>query len=80
MKRSMKPNWIDQVKEITVEEARLLDNLGVQVYGDYYISEDNPFFSTPDWDKDPHWLRVLFYKAEEGFPVVFYLPKEGTDE
>lgn len=89
MKPSMKPKWIDQVKEITVEEASLLYDLGVQIYGDF-SDECASFYSSPDWDKSKAraicrrrsaWTKNLFRKARDrGSRVVFYLPKEDTDE
>lgn len=47
-----KPSWIDQVKEITDEEADLLMSLGVDVWADY--SHDG---HPGGWDPEPTHLR-----------------------
>lgn len=77
-----KPSWIDEVKEITFEEAELMHSLGVDVGGDY-----GPPFGGDDgtsWSQVPvyssvitsWWYMVLEHKRAGIRPVVFYVRKD----
>lgn len=47
-KHIKKPKWYSKVKEITEEEARLLDSMGSVVYFDYYSATVQGWYSRYD--------------------------------
>lgn len=78
---SLKPSWINEVKEVTEEEARLLTALGVKVAYDYqgdgyYWHEEYKYCLTTH-DLAPHrfWLDHEIRK-DRGLTVILFVERE----
>lgn len=81
---SLKPSWIEEVKEITEEEARLLDSLGVKVYYDYnYGSTESGWYRNYTLcnvsTEGDFWLYYNRRK-EADCPIVWFVEKDKDDE
>lgn len=78
-----KPEWINEVKEVTREEARLLLDLGAEVGCDWsgILDPDEERFL---WEDEPRWphsdYTTRMLGADDGRYVVFYVRKDGEDE
>lgn len=72
-----KPSWINEVKEITREEAELLVSLGVEVRADFNHKSQG-WYALPGSCRAVHSPRELvnFYRSWTGCPLVFWIPKE----
>lgn len=76
-----KPPWINQVKEITFEEAELLTALGVEVYGDF-SDDDCRWLGTPSecYSSEEHILQRFVGWEEAGCDCVLFVLKDKDDE
>lgn len=72
-----KPKWINEVKEITREEAELLLSLGVEVRADYNHGRlgwfDEPHSCEVVYD---HYYLDLLVKDEGDKDLLFWIPNK----
>ena len=77
-----RPDWIDQVVEVTPDEAEALVVCGCAVWYDYddqerYTFENQPFMYTVGTGT-VHGDSVQRLKSAQN--ILFYIRKEGTDD
>lgn len=72
-----KPSWINEVKEITREEAELLVSLGVEVRGDFNHRSQG-WYDRADscWVASSPKELINFYREWSEYPLLFWIPKE----
>lgn len=65
-----RPPWINEVKEVTADEAQLLLDLGVDVYWDDCY-----------WDSSKHFYYPVVHRTMDAIltieGVFFYIPLDG---
>ena len=75
-----KPSWINQVKEVDVEEMEVLVRLGVKVWHDYADSPDwwdsSPFLRQVQGPEDLFYAKISQSKYKS---VVFYVALGSED-
>lgn len=79
-----KPSWIDEVKEITEEEARLLTALGVQVAFDYSDPSGASWYTSPLLCMTSHcpgfWAAYEYHKDSNQVVLLLFVEKDDDDE